>query len=178
MKQLVVYSSQGGNTKKLAEELFKQLPEENKDIAPVSEAPDPSGYDVVCVGFWLKGGEPDPAARDYLKKCKSGKIFLFATHGAAPGSTPAARGMNAAMELVDGATVIGTFSCQGEVPEKVLQNAANKDPQPPWLKDAPAAKGHPDGTDFMNLSEALVKAGLKPQPSAPGGSVVTGDHAM
>ncbi len=178
MKQLVVYSSQGGNTKKLAEEVFRQLDEENKDIAAVNNAPDPSGYDVVCVGFWLKGGEPDPAAQEYLKKCKSGKVFLFATHGAAPGSNVAAQGMNAAMEMVDGATVIGTFSCQGEVPEKVLQAAANKDPQPPWLKDAPAAKGHPNGTDFMNLSDALVKAGLKPEPPSSKGSVVTGDHAM
>ena len=69
MKKLTVYSSQGGNTKKLAEELFKQLPDE-KDIAPVSDAPDPSGYDVVCIGFWLKGGQPDPAAQEYLKKCR------------------------------------------------------------------------------------------------------------
>ncbi|HFQ90738.1 MAG TPA: flavodoxin family protein [Desulfobulbus sp.] len=178
MKQLVVYSSQGGNTKKLAEELFKQLPEENKDIAPVAEAPDPSGYDVVCVGFWYKGGEPDPAAQQYLKKCKSGKVFLFATHGAAPGSNAAALGMNAAMEMLAGATVIGTFSCQGEVPEKVLQTAANKDPQPPWLKDAASAKGHPNGSDFMDLSEALAKAGLKPKPAPPKGDVLTGDHAM
>ena len=37
MKNLVVFSSQGGNTKKLAEELFKQLPED-KEIALVADA--------------------------------------------------------------------------------------------------------------------------------------------
>ena len=177
MKQLVVYSSQSGNTQKLAEEIFRQLPEE-KEIAPVSEAPDPSAYDVVCIGFWLKGGQPDPASQAYLKKCGNCKLFLFASHGAARGSNPAKLGMNKAIELADGATILGTFSCQGEVPAKVLENAANKDPKPDWLDDAPSAKGHPNGNDFMDLSEALTKAGLKTEAPTIKGSVVDGSHAM
>ena len=171
MKQLIVYSSQGGNTKKLAEEVFKQLPED-KEIAPVSDAPAPSGYDVVCVGFWLKGGQPDPAAQEFLKKC-SGRVFLFATHGAAAGSEHAKMALNKAGELTAGATIIGSFSCQGEVAAKVLENAANKDPQPPWLADAPAAKGHPDAGDFTDLVNALVAAGLKHTPEKPAGSMVS-----
>ncbi|NOQ46173.1 MAG: flavodoxin family protein [Desulfobulbaceae bacterium] len=159
MKQLVVYSSQGGNTKKLAETVFKQLPEDT-DIKPVAETLNPGGYDIVCVGFWFKGGQPDPASQEFLKKCTSGKVFLFATHGTTKDSDHAKMGMNKARELVGGATVIGTFNCQGEVPEKVMENAANKDPQPPWLKDAPAAKGHPDGDDLYNLCQELEKAGL------------------
>lgn len=171
MKNLIVYSSKGGNTKKLAEEMFKQLPED-KDFAPVSKAPAPGSYDVVCVGFWLKGGQPDPLAQEYLKKC-TGKIFLFATHGAASGSDHAKMALNKAGELATKATVIGKFSCQGEVSEKVLENAANKDPQPPWLADAPAAKGHPNGSDFMELSEALITAGLKTRAVKSTGSMLS-----
>ena len=177
MKHLVVYSSQGGNTKKLAEEIFRQLPED-KEIAPLAQAPDPSGFDVVCVGFWFKAGQPDPDSQEYLKKCSGVKVFLFASHGAAPGSEHAKMGMNKARELAGDATIIGSFDCQGEVPDKVMETAANKDPQPPWLKDAPAAKGHPDASDFMALSEALVKAGLKSGPQSGSGSVVEGSHAM
>ena len=177
MKQLIVYSSQGGNTKKLAEEIFRQLPDE-KDIKTVAEAPDPSGYDVVCIGFWFKSGQPDPAAQEYLKKCGNCKVFLFASHGAASGSEHAKMGMNKAIELTGGAKVAGTFSCQGEVPAQVMETAAGKDPQPPWLKDAPSAKGHPNGNDFMNLSEALIKAGLKTAATPADGSVVDGSHAM
>jgi len=176
MKHLVVYSSQGGNTKKLAEEIFRQLPDD-KEISPVAQAPDPSAFDVVCVGFWFKAGQPDPASQEYLKKC-TGKLFLFASHGAAPGSEHARMGMNKAAALAEGATIVGTFDCQGEVPEKVMETAANKDPQPPWLKDAPAAKGHPDSSDFMALSEALVKAGLKSAAPDGSGPVVEGSHAM
>jgi len=160
MKQLVVYSSKGGNTRKLAETAFSRL-SGDKEIKPVAEAPDPSGYDVVVVGFWYQGGQPDPASQEYLKKCRNvGKLFLLATHGAANGSDYAVMGMNMARELAAGANLVGFFDCQGEVPESVLENAANRDPQPPWLKDAEAAKGHPDNNDLYNLCVALEKSGI------------------
>lgn len=161
MKQLVVYSSQSGNTKKLADTVFSRMAGD-KDIAAVAQAPDPSGYDIVAVGFWFQGGQPDPASQAFLKKC-SGKVFLFATHGAATSSDHATMGMNKAMELVPG-TVVGSFHCPGQVPEKVMEGAANKDPQPPWYKDAPAANGHPNGDDLYELVTAMEKAGLAEPP--------------
>jgi flavodoxin len=160
MKQLVVYSSQGGNTRKLAEFVFSRL-SGDKEISAVAEAPDPSSYDTVVVAFWFQGGQPDTASREYLKKCAgSGSIFLVATHGSAPDSDHSRMGMNKAIELVSGRELLGTFNCQGEVPAAVLESAANKNPQPPWLADAAAGKGHPDSNDMFNLAEALEKAGL------------------
>ena len=88
----------------------------------------------------------------------------MATHGAAAGSDLAKMGMNKARDLAKGANIVGTFSCQGEVPEKVMETAANKDPQPPWLGDAESAKGHPDNNDLYNLSVALEEAGLVEAP--------------
>jgi flavodoxin len=75
MKSLVVYSSQSGHTKKLAEVAYDALPD-GKEITPVDEAPDPAGYDFVAVGFWLKGGSPDPKSVEYLKK-RPGPTFSF-----------------------------------------------------------------------------------------------------
>lgn len=169
MKQLVVYSSQGGNTKKLAESAFSRL-SGDKDIQPVSQAPSPSGYDAVVVCFWFQGGQPDPASQEYLKKCTNiQKLFIVATHGGNPEADYIKMGMNKARELAEGSNIVGTFNCQGEVPDKIIESAANKDPQPPWLKDAPAAKGHPNNDDLYNLSVALEKAGLadSPKPSGP-----------
>ena len=160
MKALVVYSSKGGNTRKLAETAFARLAGD-KEISPVAEAPDPAGYDVVIVGFWYQGGLPDPASQEYLQKCAgAGKLFLLATHGAAVDSDTARMGMNKARELAAGADIVGTFNCQGEVAAQVLATAANKNPQPPWLKDADAAKGHPNSDDLYNLGIALEKSGL------------------
>ena len=68
MKHLVVYSSQGGNTRKLAESAFSRLSEE-KEIKSVTDDPDPAGYDIVLVAFWYQGGQPDSASQAFLKKC-------------------------------------------------------------------------------------------------------------
>jgi len=164
MKQLVVYSSQGGNTRKLAEAAFSRLSGE-KDIYPVAQAPDPGAFDVLVIAFWFKGGQPDPDSQAYLKKCAAGtKIFLIGSHGAAIGSDHAKMGMNKAMEFAEGATIVGSFDCQGEVPEKVLESAANKNPQPAWLQDASTAKGHPDNDDIYNLCIALEDSGVVERP--------------
>lgn len=164
MKTLVVYSSKGGNTRKLAETAFARLAGE-KEIVPVAEAPDPRGYSVVVVGFWFKGGQPDPDSQEYLKKCtKTGKLFLFATHGAATDSDTVRMGMNKARELAAGAGIVGTFSCQGEVAAQVLATAANKNPPPSWLKDADKAKGHPNNDDLYNLCLSLENSGLAEVP--------------
>ncbi|MEN8140082.1 MAG: flavodoxin family protein [Thermodesulfobacteriota bacterium] len=155
MKALVVYSSQTSNTKKVAEGLAAEL---GCDMVALADAADLSDYELVVVGFWYKAGQPDPASQEFLAKLAGKKVFLFATHGAAVGSPPAENGMAKAKELAGGAQVIGSFSCPGEVDEKFLAMAAKKDPQPPWLGAAPAAKGHPDASDVAAARAALRAA--------------------
>ncbi len=160
MKSLIVYSSKSGNTKKLAEALYRHLSGE-KELYPVADAPDPEGYNFVAVGFWLQGGQPDPASQKFLAKIEDGQdLYLFATHGAAVGSPHAENAMNSAKAIAAKGHVIATFSCPGKVSEKVLEMAAKKDPQPPWLADAPAAVGHPDETDIKNVVRLLEELDL------------------
>ena len=122
----------------------------------VDEAPDPTAYDFVALGFWLQGGKPDPKSASYLARLKRHqKVFLFATHGARPGSDHAASAMAHAQSLAEGATVAGSFSSYGEVNPKVLEKVKAK-PQPPvWLDEAAEAVGHPDASDMDNLRRAL-----------------------
>ena len=160
MKSLIVYSSKSGNTKKLAEAVYNHLSGE-KELCAVGDAPDPAGYDFVAVGFWLQAGQPDPASQEFLAKIAEGQdLYLFATHGAAAGSPHAVNAMNAAKSIAAKGHVIATFSCPGQVPEKVLEMASKKDPQPPWLADAPAAVGHPDETDVKNVVRLLEELDL------------------
>ncbi|HER63471.1 MAG TPA: flavodoxin family protein [Desulfobacteraceae bacterium] len=164
MKQLVAYSSQGGNTRKLAEAAFSRLSGE-KDIFPVAQAPDPSGYDLVIMAFWFKGGQPDQDSQEYLRKCAGGtRVFLIGCHGSAPDSNHARMGMNKAKELASGANIVGSFDCQGEVPQNVLDSAANKDPQPDWLQDAHSAQGHPNNEDIYNMCIEMEKSGVVETP--------------
>lgn len=152
MKTLVVYSSQTNNTKKLAEAAAAEL---GSEMIPVGESGDISGYDRIAVGFWFKGGGPDPATQEFLPKLTGKKVFFFATHGAATDSAHAKTGMGKACELATGATVAGSFSCPGEVSAKVQAAVAEKNPKAPWLPDAPAAAGHPDANDLALLRQAI-----------------------
>lgn len=155
MKSLVVYSSQTGNTRKLAQAVFNTLTVE-KDIYPINEAPDPYSYDFIAIGFWLKAGKPDPETMEYLPKIKLKSLFLFATHGAAAGSTHVQKAMDYAKELALEAKIVGTFSCQGEVNPNVFEKIQAKPDPPEWFADAPAAKGHPNETDIEELKHLLV----------------------
>jgi flavodoxin I len=154
MKTLVVYSSKTGNTKKLAEAANNLISGE-KFICPVSEAPDPAGFDLVVMGFWLMAGKPDPQSSDFLAAVGPTKLFLMATHGAAADSAHVRNAMEYARSLAAAAQIAGTFNCQGEVSPAFLEKAAQKDPQPPWIGDAPAAAGHPDASDIDRLAQAL-----------------------
>ncbi len=153
METLIVYSSKSGNTKRLAEAVCDFLP--GAGIKPVEEKPDPAGYDLVAIGFWLMAGKADPATCEYLQNFAPSKVFFFATHGAAAGSVHAEKGMQSARDLVASSTIVGTFSCQGEVRPEFLAKVKKKDPPPPWLEDAPAAAGHPNAADIENLKKAL-----------------------
>ncbi len=154
MKSLVVYSSQTGHTKMLAEAVFDALPDE-KEIHPVDEAPDPRGYDLIALGFWLKGGNPDPKSQEYLKKITQTRLFLFATHGAKPDSDHAKRAMETAKSLAQGAEIVGTFNCQGEVNPGLLEKVKTRPNPPEWIDDADTAIGHPNENDIRRLKETI-----------------------
>jgi len=156
MKSIVVYSSQTGNTQKLAQTIYNHLPDEKK-MVKIEDAPDPSGQDLVCLGFWLMAGKPDPKAQDYLKKITNQKLFLFATHGASSQSQHAQNAMAFAKNMASKAEIIGQFNCPGEVSPKILEKASSKPEPPVWLKDAPNASGHPNDTDLQQLTDTLMK---------------------
>lgn len=158
MKSLIVCSSKTGNTKKLTEAVNEMLAGD-KTVCSIEDAPDPEGFDLVVVGFWLQGGKPEPKSAEYLAKIAHTNLFLIATHGAADNSAHAAAALSAAKSLAPDAQVVGTFNCQGEVNSAVLERASKKDPQPPWLADAPAAVGRPNADDLDALRKT-IRAGL------------------
>jgi len=161
MRSVIIYASQSGNTQALARAVYDSI-EGEKEIYPIDQAPSHDlNYDLVALGFWLQAGKPDPGTEAFLKKRKMDtKVFLFATHGAAKGSDHARAAMDYAVSLLDGAEVVGTYSCQGEVNPKVLEKVKQKDPPPPWIDDAACAVGHPDEADIAEL-KAVLKQSLQ-----------------
>lgn len=155
MKSLIVYSSQTGNTKTMAEAAHEML-NGTAELHPVQEAPEPNGYDLVVVCFWLQAGKPDPKSHAFLTALDGANLFLIATHGAASDSAYAKNAMTYTQKLAPSSTVLGTFNCQGEVNPVFLEKARQKDPQPPWIADAPTAVGHPNAEDMTRLRKSIA----------------------
>jgi flavodoxin len=157
MKSLVVYSSQTNNTRKLAQAAYDSLTGA-KEIHKVEDAPAPDGFDLVVVGFWLKGGKPDPQSAEFIGKIGKSEVFLFATHGAAADSDHAKKAMDYARSLAASARVLGTFNCPGEVDPAILDKVRAKQPPPPWLKDVAKAAGRPNDQDLAEFKAAFRTA--------------------
>ncbi|RLB91397.1 MAG: flavodoxin family protein [Deltaproteobacteria bacterium] len=155
MKTLVTYSSQTGNTLKLAKTIYDELKGE-KEIFPMDQVPSTIDYDLVAVGFWLQAGKPDPKAMAYLSKfTQSSRLFLFATHGAATDSDHVKHAVDYAVGLTNNAQIAGVFTCQGEVNPKVLEKVKQKPEPPVWIKDADTAIGHPNELDIQDLINTI-----------------------
>jgi len=156
MKTMIIYSSQTGNTLKLAKHIEKII-QANDALYAIDDAPAPGDDDIIFLGFWLQAGKPDMKTQQYLKQINKQKLFLFCTHGAAVLSDHAQNGMKAAKDLAPNAEILGSFNCQGEVNPKVLEKAGAKATPPIWLKDAPDAIGHPNDKDFDTLTSTVNK---------------------
>ncbi|MFH2066831.1 MAG: flavodoxin family protein [Pseudomonadota bacterium] len=155
MKSLVVYSTQTGNTHKVAQAIFEILPS-LKEIHPTSSAPAPDGYDLIAIGFWVDKGQPDKMSREYMQKIQGATLGLFGTLGAQPESEHGRGSLRRAVDLVSGKNYIaGTFLCQGRIDPAVIKmmqkTAADHHPMTPErIARIQAAESHPDKTDLKN----------------------------
>ncbi len=70
MKTVVIYSTKGGNTEKVALEIAKEL---NCKVIKISGETDCStisikDFDLVFIGTWVRGGEPSPDMYKFLRQ--------------------------------------------------------------------------------------------------------------
>lgn len=150
MKVLVAYMSVTGNTKKVAEAIFKEIQEE-KEIKELGEVENLEGYDAAFIGFPVHGFGPPEDVKVFLDKYAKGKnIALFITHA-----------MPQSMEMLEGilvkcnepaceANLLGTFDCQGELDESLTQKLLNN-PDPKMQKFGAMREmtlGHPDANEI------------------------------
>ena len=75
----ILFSSNTGNTKLLAEAIRKALPAEYCDYFGDCAANEPES-DMVYVGFWTNKGIADDNALSLLKTLRNKKIFLFRSY--------------------------------------------------------------------------------------------------
>jgi flavodoxin len=117
MKVLVAYMSQTGNTRKIAEAIYGEIPD-NKEIKRIEEVESLNGYDMTFLGFPVHGEKPEKKVADLLAKhCVQGKsVALFVTHGSQEGDAPALQHWLSEFKLAaSGANIVGMFDCQGQL---------------------------------------------------------------
>ncbi|MBN4069777.1 flavodoxin family protein [bacterium AH-315-E09] len=157
MKYLVIYSSETGNTKKVAEAIYEVMPE-GTDLCDVGEVNAFDKYDFIAFGCWIDRGTADKKAVVAIENIKNKKVAVFATLGAYPDSQHAVDSMERIKKLfVDNEnSIVGEFICQGKVDPRLTEKFKSLPPDHPHamneerIKRHKIAAMHPDDEDFAN----------------------------
>jgi len=80
MQTIVIYSSQTGNTRKLATQIFAAIPGDSKDLKNIDEYREKDA-ELYFVGFWVDRGDCDEKTVELLSGLHGKKIALFGTCG-------------------------------------------------------------------------------------------------
>lgn len=162
MSYAIVYSSQTGNTKLLADTLHEALPQEG---CLYFGTPDPAALDaeILYVGFWTDKGTADADAAAFLRQLRDKRVFLFGTAGFGGSQAYFDKILCAVQKSLDRSnTVTGSFMCQGRMPLSVRQRYEKMKAQPLHLPNLDAlienfdkALSHPDTADLEHLKQAV-----------------------
>ena len=76
MQTIVIYSSQTGNTRKLATQIFAAIPGDSTDLKNIDEYREKDA-ELYFVGFWVDRGDCDEKTVELLSGLHGKKIALF-----------------------------------------------------------------------------------------------------
>lgn len=164
MKIAVVFQSQTGNTRSLAQVIQDSIPPQT--LIYIGQ-PDVSALkaDLIFAGSWTDKGNFAPEMADFLKLCHGKQIFLFGTagFGGAPDYFQAILQRVTSLIPTDN-QISGTFYCQGKMPASVLERYQQLLQQQPenerWalmIENFHQAESHPDAQDLNRCRQAVCQ---------------------
>lgn len=148
MKTIILYSSNTGNTKKIAEAIYTVIP--NSDLINIKENKEINleSYDLIIVGGWIDKATLDNISLTLVKTIKNKKVAYFFTLGAYPDSDHAKNCVNNIDKLFleNNNSIIRKYFCQGAIDPKLTS----------WMPATPERKkrwedaaSHPDENDLF-----------------------------
>lgn len=161
-RTLIIYLSQTGNTKMIAETIYSAL-EGDKEIFPVENINNQSidDFDLVFIGFPVHSHSIPYKIEALLKKIPVGKkIALFSTHGSLSGNRLSREALEYAAVLTPKTKLLGTFSCRGKVSLKAQEYLSKSPEHKIWAEMAPSASSHPDEGDLEDAKSFARKIQL------------------
>jgi flavodoxin len=156
MKYAVIYYSQTGNTKKLAENIYSALPDTDKTIINADNLSDIPIADVYFIGFLVQRLSCNARIYDILRKIDNAKILLFATCGLNPNPHYKRHiQKKAEMGINESCYCYGFYLCQGAADDKFKRMIYNELPDSAEMLNDVFTKGdtHPDDTDLTGISD-------------------------
>ncbi|MDO4275467.1 MAG: flavodoxin family protein [Eubacteriales bacterium] len=163
MKYAIVYSSVTGNTERLAAALREFLPGEEcvyYGAASTEKLPD---AELFLLGFWTDKGTCDENMAAYMQQLQGKKVFLFGTAGFG-GSEDYFHTIlsNVLGQLPSSNTLLGTYMCQGQMPdsigkryEKMTQDNPDDARAASMLLNYRQGIGRPDEKDIAELEKII-----------------------
>ena len=121
MNYFVAYMSETGNTRKVAQAIYEELPD-NKEISSLDGITSLNGYEVIFVGFPLHTFGPPEQIRRFIKAYALGKkVALFVTHASSADYREMPLWLEKCRRVARGTDFIGMFNCQGEMAPEMIE---------------------------------------------------------
>jgi len=153
-KILITYFSKTGNTKIIAETIFKTVDGE-KIIKPINELLDNEleGYSLIFIGFPIHSHSVPFPIEAVLKNIPPNKkIAFFSTHGSLTGSRLAREALEYASVITSKAKLLGTFTCRGKISPEALEVLEKSPEHKAWAEMAVSADTNPDENDMEDAA--------------------------
>lgn len=147
MSTVVIYTSQSGNTAKVADAIYDAIPDKDKEITTIENWNGKTDADTWFVGFWINRGTCGLDVCDLLDRLSGKRIALFATCGMHDENEyfDSIRS-SCSVWVPDDAQYLGFYLCQGKMPMAVRRRYEEKKEE---LKER---ENSPDGK--MSVEEA------------------------
>ena len=160
MSYAIVYSSPTGNTAMLAQVIRETLPQAE---CRYFGGPDDQALSAerIYVGFWTDKGTCDEQTARFLERLTDQQVFLFGTAGFGGETAYFDQILGRVKEkLGPEVQVIGTYMCQGKMPDSVRARYQAMEDSPrrtAMLENFDQALTHPDDLDLAQLKAAVTK---------------------
>lgn len=156
MKYAVIYQSDSGNTRKIAETIYDTIRSEDKIIMDIAREPEMPWADFYFIGFGIHNGNCPIEMLEYLEEIRDAKYALFMTCGFLPSAKYKDKIMdNLDIWLPEDAELADVFLCQGRVEERQKDRMLRKMPENSRELEYmfEQAQSHPNGDDLQAATD-------------------------
>jgi hypothetical protein len=122
LKYLVVYASETGNTKKIADEIFNALPSDSKEEINIRSWNGKHDAETYFIGYWINRGTCSLEIIDLITSLHGRNVAFFGTCGMGNDQEYYSQMEQiGTLWLSDDNNFLGSYFCQGSMPALIRE---------------------------------------------------------